>query len=1152
VACLMHRFFLLVTLGVIYLSTASSAFAQTIFDFDEYNTRHGLSQNMVLCMAQDNRRFMWFGTEQGLNRFDGYDFKVYRHRENDADAIVSDMIRALCVDGDELWIGTDNGVCRLNIETQAITHFPVDFTDPSKLNGAYVSAIRKHDDGSIWITYVGSGVDVIYPGRSDILHYTMHQQQDTFRLHNDMISSMVFAPGGYTFLGSYEGIQVIGTNGEVVSPDAAAKIFPWISQIRKTVKSLLISSGGTTLWVGTEVDGLFRINLRTNEVFIFNTDNSDLTSNDILSLYEDRKGNVWIGSDAIYHYDFKRKAIRWFNEYGLYVKNHTLSIFEDRHNNLWTGTARLGVRKFRHQESHLRHFHSNQGEGSITSDEILSFAEDEKGGVWVGSGGAGLWKMKDVHSFSPCAANDKFSSLVIKSIHRDKDGYFVMGTWDGGVIRYHPLTGELDQYHPRNGKFGGHHVWDVVANPDGGYWLGTLRDGLYSFSTETLSSKQYTYVAGDSTALVNNDVISLYLDTRNILWVGTGNGLSVRFPGDTVFQNHFKFKTNDKISLSNNVIHSIHEDSRGRIWLGTKGAGVTVVRVDGRKLVLEKIIRESDGLPGSTVNKILSDHHGHVWLSTNQGLSKIDGADFSVLNLPGGATLKGVEFLPNAGYRDSKGRLYFGSTRGFYVFHPDSIASSENLVDVVFTSLKVINDEIEPGRMYRGRKILDRSIYAVEELRLSHEDYAFNISFAPLEFSGQRDIVYSYFLENLDKEWRFTNSERRLIHYTNLEPGTYVLYVKASIDGTTWPTEAKQLKIVITPPWWSSWWFRVTVLVAVTALIFTLHKVRIRFLERQSAKLERLVELRTGELNRSNQEIQLLLKEVAEQKAQVEEKNKALEENHEEIVSQRDSLESKSRELEKAQTELQKINLRLEDLVRKRTKVLNNTLHELETFLYRASHDLQGPISTLYGLIAVAKLEMTAGPGHDAQRHYGMIQSSVLKLDNTLKKLLHKHAIQRLNIIPEEFDESSLGMLVETIAEEVRDFRREDFTMCVDPDIRITTDKGMLGIMLGGLLENAFAYSKNATNKQVKLFVRRVDNRIVFEVCDFGIGVKSDVKDKIFSMFYRGSELSDGNGLGLYLAKNVAEKLNGEISVDTQENQYATFSISLPAEAPKS
>jgi signal transduction histidine kinase/streptogramin lyase len=872
----------------------------------------------------------------------------------------------------------------------------------------------------------------------------------------------------------------------------------------------------------------------------FNTGNSQLKfNNNVPTIYEDSRQNIWIGAEAIYLFNPASNVLTAYDELGIQGnvtnKNPVLSIFEDRDHNIWFGTFRLGILKYNPDNTKILHFHTGQGKGSLTNNQILSFNQDESGNLWVGTDGGGLFRLRnDMKGFEQPQLETIVKPEVIKCIYRDSEGYFWIGTWDAGMLKYHPIKQKLQQFNPEHGNFSSRHVWDIKPDSSGNLWIGTLRDGLAYFNPKTSQYKYYRSIPGDSLSLVNNDIMCLFIDSRNFLWVGTSDGLSILTPGAETFINLEK-------NVLNVTVLSIYEDSDHKIWLGTNGGGIVIVN---RNLEIEKVIAEKDGLPSSTICSILPDDKGNIWVSTYNGLVKIMN-DSTMIKIPEIAGIQGKEFIPRSAFKWKDGQMLFGGVNGFNLFHPDSLHFNPQPKMVVFTSLKINNDEILPGIKKDGRIILEKSVPEVDNIHLSYEDYSFTLAFSPLSYNWQGSLHYAYFLDGLDKEWQYTTAEKRYIHYTNLDPGTYTLKVKSSFDGKIWPDEAKTLTISISPPWWATWWFRVSILGLALLGLYLVYKTRIAFLNSQKEKLEALVLQRTHELQQSNDEIQSLLREVAASKEKIEEQIHEVRQINEEVSAQRDTLELRSTELERTQKKLREINATLEVLVDKRTQKLSDALRELETFLYRASHDLRGPISSMLGLIGIARLEKD--PIKYNQMYTDYLQKTVLNLDRTLQKLLQKHTIEKKKLYPEIIDKTSFLLLLDEVLKEIPFFRADDLQLRIDDNTRFETDKMFLGIVISNLLENAFFYSHLAVNKKVQLEVKQNHESTHIMIQDHGPGIKEEIKDKIFTMFYRGHEISTGNGLGLYLVQNVLSKINGRITVETEERLFSRFIVTVPA-----
>jgi ligand-binding sensor domain-containing protein/two-component sensor histidine kinase len=1130
--------------AIIIAFSALCVHAQTpTLKLNSYTINEGLSQNQVFSIIQDKQGFIWLGTDEGLNRFDGYEFKVYKHEENNANSVIDNSIHSLEVGDDSIiWIGTSNGISKYDPRTEKMEQLHVSYDDPKKPKGTAVNEIKKDKNGNIWIAYLGSGIDVYDIKKKEFFHYTEHRN-DAYRINNDYVIALQFMPDGSALLGTRAGIQVINKDGYPISDLVAKEKYPWKDDIDKSINCFHLSSDKNFLWISTELGGFYRVNLVTNVVKNFNTSNSNLSlNNNVPSIFEDSKGNVWIGGELIYRISKDDQLIA-YNEHGIpnagkaAVKNPILCIFEDKDNNLWFGTFRLGVLKYHVDNIQIMHFHNDAGGASIQNDQVLSFNQDLKGNIWVGTDGGGLYKLRaDYSGVDPAPAGNKFSSQVIKCIYRDNEGFFWMGSWDGGLIKYHPEKHSVEILSTENKNFSSRHVWDIKGDSLGNLWIGTLRDGLCYYSPKTKKAIYYKSTPGDSTSLVNDDVLCLLVDSENILWVGTSNGVSMMRPGSTKFVN-----MNQEINPSINLnIVSLYEDKNKRIWMGSNGGGITIINKD---LTVVKSISEKEGLPSTTICAIQPDGgKQNVWISTYNGLIKMNKHDFTITVIPEIAGLQGDQFIPKSSFVTSSGQLLFGGVNGFNLFHPDSLEFNLTPKKVIFTSLKILNDEISPSKLYGRRSILKHSITQTDEINLSYLDYSFSISFAPLVYNWQTSLHYAYFLENLDEQWQYTSADRRLIHYTNLAPGKYILNVKSSFDGVHWPDETTQLIINIIPPWYATTGFRVLMVLIIMLTLYGIYLIRMRFVSNQKKKLEDLVNIRTQELETSNKENQDLLKELAIQKKNIEEKNQELYQINEELASQNDILEDRSSELQNAQSNLKEVNTNLELLVNGRTKKLNETLHELETFLYRASHDLRGPISSMLGLIQISEMEGKVDPNNTLTKFQ---YKSIIKLERTLQKLMQKYTILKSDIALEKLSKASIVDLIGKITHDLPTFRQSDFELEIEDNLDFHSDKTMLHIILTNLLDNAFFFSTTAVNKIVTMTVSKNQDHVIISLTDRGPGIKRDVRDKIFTMFYRGHELSTGNGLGLYLVKNALVRINGEIKLETEEGKFSRFIVRL-------
>ncbi|MEN7549903.1 two-component regulator propeller domain-containing protein [Rapidithrix thailandica] len=1111
---------------------------KTTLNFDYYDNKAGLSHNHVYAISQDQQGYMWFGTPNGLNKFDGYTISTYYHSPNDSNSLSNNTVRNLLSVEDELWIGTPSGITVYHTATESMKRLPRGALS-HQLWGNQVSKMVQDGKGNIWVGYFGDGIEVVSASKKIKLKtYNVAGKQGR-QLKSNTITDLVFLPDSSLLVGTFDGLEVIDQFGKVLLPEDVAEFYPWVSQVHQSVSCLYYSSHDTVLWIGTEENGLYKINLNQHTLYNYHKGNSALHFNYITSLKADRQHNLWIGSEALYLYNSQSNRFTVYSREGIpdafTQRDPVYAIYEDRDNNVWLGRMKSGVAQHSPNKTNISHFHRDQGLHSLHTNKILSFEQDHKKRIWIGSDGKGLYRFdrKEAKFEQVNATFNKLKAEVIKCIYEDDEGYLWMGTWNEGLLCYHPDKKEYVQYTAANSDLKSLHIWDIQPDQKGNLWLGTLRDGICYFDRK---AQTFTYFQNKPTnpqSLANNDILCLLVDSKNTLWVGTSNGIDILDDEQEGIFSHIHQNSPPPYRVSNNSIICMIEDSYGRVWAGTQGGGINVLDSTYR---LIKVINEEVGLHSDAIMGLQFDHHGNLWASSFNGIAKIDTMHGQITEIPQFAGLQGKEFLPRSSFCLDNGSLLFGGANGLNLLNPDSLQIQAIPLQVTFTNLKIFNQKIFPNTLYDQRELLSQSLASTQQLHLSYKDYSFTVEFSPLTYNFQNNVKFAYYLENLDSGWQYTSSERRYVHYSNLSPGTYTLKVKATLDTKHWPEHASTLKIVISPPFTQTWWFKACMAFSAILLVYTLIKIRTSYLKQQKDKLETEIVKRTHELRSSNHELVEKHKEI---KAQNEEIQTLLDE----VAMQRDKIDLKNQALETAQTELKEMNNDLELMIKERTSKLNHTLKELETFLYRASHDLRGPISTMLGILKLAHLENDANKLHLYITHF---ENTSLNLERTLQKLLTIYSLQKNLIKTEKISQEKVEDILQSLTYSLPGFQKEYFHVNFPSHFQIITDIQLLKVILSNLLENAFCYNQHSVNKNVEVNFILEHEHYKIEIKDYGAGIKNEIKDKIFDMFYRGNVHSKGNGLGLYLARKAVQKLHGEIDVDSKPEEYTCFKISLP------
>ena len=836
--------------------------------FERISLEQGLSQSTVFCMLQDSQGFMWFGTEDGLNKYDGYTFTVYEHDPEDPNSLGSNWIQALLEDDSgALWIGTsDGGLDWYDRKRDQFTHYRNDREDPSSLSDDEITAIYQDRDGVLWIGTGGGGLDRFDQENAQFIHY-QHNLDDPHSLSSNAVSAVYEDRDGVLWIGTEDGgLNRFERESErwrryVNDPGDPHSLS------HNTITAISEDRSGA-LWVGTNGGGLDRFD-RENGRFIHHQHDPDdsesvpesLSSDDVSAVYRDRDGVLWIGtrSGGLNRLDPERETFTHYqnipgNPHSL-SNNLVLSIFQDREGVLWFGTIGGGVNKLNVGWRNFALYQNDPNNPNSLGDNMVrAFHQDSDGTLWVGTmfGGVdrfdretGTWHHYRHEPDDPGSLSNNF----VSAIHRDRSGVLWIGT-ASGLDRFEPETDSA----LREGTFThyradpdappgspGNNVRTIDEGQAGEFWIGT-KGGLYRFDREEKSwSRTYYYDPGDPHSLSDDWVFSFLEDREGTLWIGTFGGGLYRFDPEKETFAHYQNVPGDPHSLSNNLVVSIVQDREGDLWIGIGGGidKLVLSEAEGFDQGAETFshYRENDGLPSDSVYCMVDDGQGHLWVSTGKGLSRFDPESGTFENYDVTDGLQSNEFNSNACLVSDSGEMFFGGIDGFNTFFPDRIQDNPTVPPVVLTSLTQGGEEGDLGIAVDG----------VTEVTFKWPDNAFEFEFAALSYAQPEKNQYAYYLEGFEETWNDV-ATRRYGQYTNLPGGTYTLRVKGSNNDGVWNEAGTAVKITVVPPFWATWWFRGIVLLALVGTAYGGYRLRVRRLEARGRKLESQVDDRTKEL----------------------------------------------------------------------------------------------------------------------------------------------------------------------------------------------------------------------------------------------------------------------------------------------------------------
>ncbi|MFC2140868.1 two-component regulator propeller domain-containing protein [Acidobacteriota bacterium] len=821
--------------------------------FEYITSNNGLSNDNILCILQDSKGFLWFGTENGLNRFDGYNFKTYRHQPEHSNSLSSDIVRTIIEDrSGVLWIGTLwGGVSKFDPKTETFTHYQSDPGNPNSLSHNFVFSILEDRAGIIWIGTFGGGVNKFDAKMGTFTHYESVPGNSN-SLSDNKVMTMIEDSSGFLWIGTFAGgLNKFCPGTETFIRYQADPANP--HSLSNNSVSIILEDQDQEgiLWIGTLGGGLNKFSSKTETFTHYQADPGNpnsLSSNDVRKIYPDQTGVLWVGtSEGLNRFDGKGKFTRYLADPttpGSLSANTIRSIYEDRSGIIWIGTQYGGLNKFNREEKKFNHYSYIFGEpNSLSNKTVTAIYEDPHGILWIGTLD-GLNKMNrknETFTFTHYRKDpldpSSLSDNRIWSIYEDRSGEFWIGTFNGlnqldrekeKFTRYQAEDNEPNSLSNKTILSIGEDRWGFL-------WIGTF-DGLNRFDRRNRRFKYYQYDPNDPNSIGHNTILSIFEDHYGVLWIGTVGGLN-KFNRETETFTRYRADQGNANGLSSDKINFIHEDTSGTLWFGTYGG---LNKYDRKKNTFTHYLMK-DGAPSDVISGILEDEHGNLWISTMNGLSKFDPKTGKFKNYDSSDGLQGNEFK-YACYKSKSGEMFFGGINGFNAFFPDSIIDNPYPPGVVITGFKISNKSVGIGEEVDGLKILEKHISETNELKLSYKHTTLSFEYVGLHYAASESNQYAYKMEGLDKDWNYVG-KRRFAVYPHLYPGHYVFKVKASNNDNKWNVTGASVNIFIPPPYWRQWWFLVLAGVVFISLLFGGYYYRTRRLRKKLAEQQRVQEL---------------------------------------------------------------------------------------------------------------------------------------------------------------------------------------------------------------------------------------------------------------------------------------------------------------------
>ncbi len=1068
-----------------------------------------LTNDYATDIIQDSNGIIWIATKDGLNAYNGNKIVKYVNDPEDSTSLVDNNILSLFEDSSgRLWISTNIGLSIYNSTKDDFINVVTE-KNYNGMESPYIVKVVEDHENNIYV----ASENGLFSLNEDDLSFSPFIKFDVgeiteviFDKKNNLWISSIHGGGIHYYdrqrqnLVSFDDFK--GSDGlrlKEIRDITFYKDLLWIASFGEGVLSYDIEQGILKSYpVNDEYE--------KRAFFTYVDDDDRLWTCDLtgLKLYDDNL-------DIFYGYYAEEKERN-------NLKKNAVAIYQDKQGNYWTihnpggveiRTIRRGIETYNTNPEWYWH---------TTADNITSFDIDAKGNWWIGNQYNGIdmfeWEKGKITTFIHDKSEGSLGAGTIFEIFADKDNMIWVGSYLGGLQYFDTKDSVFHSYtnDPTDpSTIANNDVRSIAEDKQGNLWLVVHGKGIDKFDRQTQTFSHYTRADNQ---LSNDWTFKVIVDTPGNLWVATSWGLSKLKPGEQQFQKYFNDQANQN-SIQDHNINDVFEDAQGRIWIATS-KGICKYNPD-----TDDFTRYSPGFKNSNISAIQEDTKGNLWLSSPAGIYSFHPEKNILLGFDERDGVQTGEFNRGVSHRDNDGVIYFGGVKGLNYFTPEKLYFNKTPPKVILTELSLFNNRVSPGD---ETGILDFSISTSDRIVLDYSQNVIGIEYAAMNFINPEKNRFKYMLEGFDNDWVNAGSKKEAT-YTNLSPGNYVFRVIAANNDQVWNNEGASLSIIVYPPWWMSWWFRVLAVLILILIISFVFYIRTARLRNQKLILEKMVEDRTQKLNEKNQ----LLKQ---QTQDLNEINTLLEERTQKIEEQSAVLEEQTHDLKNKNGELERVNI---------------TKDKLFSII---AHDLKNPFHAILSMSDMFYTKNDKLTDDDKIKIAEYINNSAKTVYSLLENLLNWARAQSNQIVYKPTDLDIYTIINENVDLLSKNASNKGISINFrkGEELMVRADQDMLNTICRNLINNAIKFTEN--DGEIKISIVEKDAFAEISITDNGIGMEEEILNNLFSIDKKvsrqGTSGEKGSALGLVICKDFIEKNGGKIKVESEVNKGSTFRFTVP------